>query len=321
MSGLLRVLTALACAAVCVLAQAQGYPAKTVRLVYPIAAGGGIDALVRTVSQRLSEALGQPVVVENKPGAGGIVGTEYVARSAPDGYTLLVSSPTLVISPILYSKLPYDPFKDFAPITQLIAMNQVVVVNSTLHVKNLRELIDLAKTKPGVLNYASFGIGSSAHLVMEMFQAMAGIKLNHVPYKGGAQALADVIAGQVQITYGTFGVMSSQWKAGKVRVLAVDGARRLAQYPDVPTVAETLPGFESTSWIGLLAPAGTPREAINRITAEVRKILTDPAFREKSMDLQGLEPIVSSPEQFAEYIKSEALKWSKVVRDAKVALD
>jgi len=154
-----------------------------------------------------------------------------------------------------------------------------------------------------------------------MFQAMAGIKLNHVPYKGGAQALADVIAGQVQITYGTFGVMSSQWKAGKVRVLAVDGARRLAQYPDVPTVAETLPGSESTSWIGLLAPAGTPREAINRITAEVRKILTDPAFREKSMDLQGLEPIVSSPEQFAEYIKSEALKWSKVVRDAKVALD
>lgn len=318
MSGLIRVLTALACTAVCGLAQAQGYPVKTVRLVYPIAPGGGMDVFVRTASQRLSEAWGQPVVVENKPGAGGILATEYVARSAPDGYTLLVTSPTQVINPLIYSKLPYDPVKDFAPVTQMVAMTQVVVINSALPVKNLRELIDLAKTKPGVLNYASFGVGTAAHLVMEMIQTMAGIKLNHVPYKGGAQAMADVVAGQVQITYGTLGTMSSHWKAGRVRPLAVDGARRLANYPDLPTVAETLPGFESTSWLGLLAPAGTPREAINRIPAELRKILNDPAFREKNMDRQGLEPVASSPEQFSEHIKSETRKWSKVVRDAKV---
>ncbi len=321
MSLLTRVLMAFACVVACASAQAQGYPARVVHVVYPYSPGGAIELLIRAINQRLSEAWGQPVVIENKPGAAAIIAAEYVARSAPDGYTLLVTDPALVNNSFLRSKLPYDPFEDFAPITQLVAMNQVLVVNPSVPVKSIRDLIELAKSKPGGLTYASFGIGSTPHLFMEMFQAAAGIKLYHVPYKGGALALNDVVAGHVHITYGTFGVILPQWKAGKVRMLAVDGTRRLAQYPDVPTVAETLPGFESTSWIGLHAPAGTPREAINRIHAETKKIFADPEFRKRNLDLQGLEPVASSPAEFSEYVRSSALKWREVIREANVKVD
>ena len=322
MPGVIRVLAALACAVVCLLAQAQGYPAKAVRLVVPTSAGGGLDTLARAIGQRLSEAWGQQVLVENKPGGTFVIGIEYVARSTPDGYTLLVTDASVVINSLLHSKLPYDPVKDLAPITGLVVTNLALVVNPALPVKNIRELIELAKMKPGALSYASFGTGSSAHLSMEMFQAMAGIKLNHIPYKGAAPALIDVAAGHVQMMVGSVGVVLPQWKAGKVRMLAVGSARRSARYPDLPTVAEAgLPGFEATGWFGLFAPAGTPREAVNAINAEVRKIFSDPAFLGKNLDPQAFEPIVSSPEQFSDYMKSEALKWGKVVRDAKVKLD
>lgn len=322
MSSLIRVLTALAWAAVCVFAQAQGYPAKPVRLVVPYAAGGAMDSLARTIGQRLFEAWGQQVLVENKPGASAIIGMDYVAKSAADGYTLLWSDANVVINSLLFSKLPYDPVKDLAPITQLVAIHLGLVVNPSLPVKNIRELIELAKAKPGELNYASVGAGSTMHLSMEILQAMAGIKLNHIPYKGSAPALTDVSAGHVPMMFTSLGSVLPLWKAGKVRLLAVGSARRYTQYPDVPTVAEAgLPGFEVTSWFGLFAPAGTPREIINRVNAELQKIFADPALREKNLDPQGFEPIVSSPERFSEFTKSEALKWGKVVRDAKVKLD
>ena len=322
MCRLIRALTALACAAVCVLAQAQEYPARPVRIVVPYSAGGGLDTLARAIAQRLTEAWGQQVLVENKPGGNTIIGTEYVARSDPDGYTLLLTEPALVINASLYSKLAYDPFKDFAPITGLVAVNQALVVNPSLPVKNVGELIELAKKRPGELSYASFGAGSSGHLNMEMFQAMAGIKLNHIPYKGAAPALTDVAAGHVQMMFGSVGVVLAPWKAGRVRMLAVGSARRLAKYPDVPTVAETgLSGFEATAWLGLFGPAGTPREVIGRINAQVQEIFADPAFRGKNLDPQAFEPIVSSPEQFSDYTKSDALKWGKVVRGAGVKFD
>ncbi len=211
MSSLIRVVTALVCAAAaCAWAQPQGYPAKPVRVVVPYSAGGGVDTLARAIGQRLSEVWGQPVLVENKPGANTVIGTEHVAKSEPDGYTLLLTEPALVINASLYSKLPYDPFKDFAPITQLVAVNQVLVANPLLPIKNISELIELARKKPGELSYASFGTGSSGHLNMEMFNAMAEIKLNHIPYKGGPPALIDIAAGHVQIMFGAVGLVLRQ---------------------------------------------------------------------------------------------------------------
>lgn len=322
MAGLIRVFTAVAFAAACALAQAQEYPAKPVRIVVPYSAGGGLDALVRAIGQRLYEAWGQPAVVENKPGASGIIGAEYVARSAADGYTLLVTEASLQLNSILHSKLPYDSVRDFTPVTQLVIVHHVLAVNSTLPVKNIRELIELARTKPGELSYASYGTGSVAHLEMELFQALAGIKLVHIPYKGGGPAFTDVVAGRVPMTFASFSVALPQWKAGKVRLLGVVSPRRYPRYPEVPTVAEDgLPGYEVVPWFGLHAPAGTPREVINRISAEVQKILADPAFREKHLDPQGFEPMISSPDQFSEMLKSQALQWRKIVRDANVQLD
>ncbi len=322
MARLIRVLTALAFAAACASALAQEYPAKPVRIVVPYSAGGGIDALIRAIGQRLYEAWGQPALVENKPGASGIIGAEYVAKSAADGYTLLVTEASLLLNSILHGKLPYDSVKDFAPVTQLVIVHHVLAVNSTLPAKNIRELIELAKTKPGELSYASYGTGSVAHLEMELFQAMAGIRLVHIPYKGGGPAFTDVVAGRVPMTFASFGIALPQWKAGKVRLLGVVSPRRYPRYPEVPTVAEAgLPGYEVTPWFGLHAPAATPREVINRISAEAQKILADPVFREKNLDPQGLEPTVSSPERFSEMLKSQALQWGKIVRDANVRLD
>jgi tripartite-type tricarboxylate transporter receptor subunit TctC len=313
---------ALACVALCASVQAQEYPVKTVHIVVTTAAGGGLDALCRATAQRLSEAWGQPVVVENRAGAGSIIGYEYVAKAAPDGYTVLCSGPSQVTNSIVSSKLPYDPDRDFAPITGLVATILALVVNPSFPATNIRELIALAKTKPGQLTYGSFGIGTSGHLITEMFQSQAGIKLIHIPYKGGAPALADVVAGHTQMLFGAVGLVLPLWKGGKVRMLAVTSVRRLAQYPDVPSVAEAgLPGFEGSGWFGLNAPSATRREVINKINAEVQKIYADPAFRARNLDPQGYESIVSSPERFAEYLKSDALKWEKVVRDANVKLD
>lgn len=322
MSIVIRMLMVIAYASVSALAQAQEYPARIVRIVVPYPAGGGLDALARAIGQPFFKASGRPVLVDNKPGANGMIGVEYVAKSAPDGYTLLLTESAFVVNPSLYSKVPYDPFGDFAPITGLVIHGPVLVANPTSPVTSVRELIKLAKSKPGELTYASFGIGSSVHLIMEMLQAQAGIKLRHIPYKGAAPALVDVAAGHVDMMFTSFGAAQSLWKADKVRILAVSSANRSRQYPEVPTVAEAgLPEFEAASWLALFAPAGTPREFINAINAEVRKILSDPAFRAQNLAPQGFEPFLTSPERLLEYLKADALKWARVVREAKVKLE
>ena len=317
----MRLLMALACAALCGPVQAQEYPVKPIHVVVTVAAGGGLDTLCRATSQRLSESLGQPVVVENRAGGGGITGYSYVANAAPDGYTILCSGPSQVTLSIVRSKLPYDPDRDFAPITGLVATILGLVVHPSFPAKTTRELIALAKAKPGKLNYGSFGVGTSGHLITEMFQSQAGIKMIHIPYKGGAPALADLVAGHTHLLFGAVGLVLPLWKAGKVSMLAVTSAGRLPQYPDVPTIAEGgLPGFEGSGWFGMNAPAATPRRITLKINAEVQKIYADPAFRARYVDPQGYQPIVSSPERFAEFLKADAQKWEKVVRDANVKI-
>jgi tripartite-type tricarboxylate transporter receptor subunit TctC len=319
----MRMLITIACAALCGPALAQEYPVKPIHVIVTTAAGGGLDALCRATSQRLSEAFGQPVIVENRVGGASIIGYEYVAKAEPDGYTVLCSGPSQVTNSIVSrSKLPYDPDRDFAPITGLVATILGLVVNPALPVGTTGQLIALAKTRPGELNYGSFGVGTSGHLITEMFQSQAGIRMVHIPYKGGAPALADLVAGHTQVLFGAVGLVLPLWDAGKVRMLAVTSAKRLPQYPDVPTVAEGgLPGFEGGGWFGMHAPAATPREITRKINAEINKIYADPAFRARYVDPQGYEPIVSSPEGFREYLKADAQKWQKVVRDANITIE
>jgi tripartite-type tricarboxylate transporter receptor subunit TctC len=310
----------LAFAFLCAAAHAQDYPSRPVHFVVTVAPGGGLDALCRATAQRLTEMWGQPVVVENRAGGASIIGYEYVAKAAPDGHVILCSGPSQVTNSIVGGKLPYDPDRDFAPITGLVATILALVVNPSLPAKSTAELIALAKSKPGQMNYGSFGLGTSGHLITEMFQSMAGIKLVHIPYKGGAPALADVVGGHTHMLFGAVGLVLPLWKGGKVRMLAVTSSKRLPQYPDVPTMAESVPGFEGSGWFGLNAPAATPRPVIDRINAAIQKIYSDPAFRAKNLDPQGYESIVSSPERFAAYLRADALKWEKVVRDAGVKI-
>ena len=301
---------------------AQSYPAKAVHLVVPYTPGGGADTLARATAQRLSEVWGQQVLVENKPGANTAIGAEYVAKSAADGYTLLMIETALVINPSLYAKLPYDTFRDFAPVAGLVAISQALVVTPSSPLKSVPELIQLAKTKPGEISYASFGLGSTAHLNMEMLQQMAGIRLNHIQYKGSAPAMVDVAGGHVAMMFNSTGGVLPQLKSGKLRLIAMGSKARLPQYPDIPTVAEAgLGGFEASAWFGMVAPAATPRDVIGRINGTLQKIYAEPAFREKNLLPQAFEPIVGTPEQFGEYMRAEALKWGKVARDAKVRLD
>ena len=322
MRKLITALLALAGAMLSGGGEAQGYPSKPVNLVVPYSAGGGADTLARALAQRLSENWGQQVLVVNKPGANTAIGAEYVAKSAPDGYTMLMIETALVINPSLYAKLPYDPFRDFAPVTGLVAISQALVVNPAVPAKNLQELIQLAKTKPGEMSYASFGLGSTGHLNMEMLQQMAGIKLNHIQYKGTAPAMVDVTGGHVNMMFSSTGGVLPHWKSGKVRLLAVGSKARLPQFADIPTVAEAgLMGYEANAWFGLVAPAATPREVIGRINAGVQKVFAEPAFRERNLVPQAFESIAGPPEQFGEYMRAEAQKWGRVARESKVKLD
>ena len=322
MSKLMTVLLALAGVMPGFGAHAQGYPVKPVHFVVPYSAGGGADALSRALAQRLSETWGQQVLVENKPGANTAIGAEFVAKAAPDGYTLLMIETALVINPSLYAKLPYDPFRDFAPVSGLVAISQALVVNPAVPVKTLQDLIQLARTKPGELSYASFGLGSTGHLNMEMLQQMAGIRLNHIAYKGTAPAMVDITGGHVNMMFSSTGGVLPHWKSGKVRLLAVGSKARLPQFADIPTVAESgLAGYEANAWFGLVAPAATPRDIIGRINAGVQKVFAETAFREKNLLPQAFESIVGPPEQFGEYMRSEAQKWGRVARESKVKLD
>jgi tripartite-type tricarboxylate transporter receptor subunit TctC len=301
---------------------AQQYPVKPVRLVLPYPPGGGSDTIGRPLAQKMSENLGQQVVVENRGGASGNIGMEYVAHSAPDGYTLVFAlTAQLAVNPSLYQKLPYDPVRDFAPISLLGSGGYILVEHPSLPAKNVKELIALAKSRPGQIAYSSSGNGSGGHLAMELLDHMAGIKMLHVPYKGGGPALIDCLAGQVQLLFATQLASWQHIQAGRLRALATSTLKRPASLPDLPTVAESgLPGFDAGVWYGVLAPAGTPREILAKLNGEVVRALQQPDYR-KLLVNNTIEPIGSSPEQLSQYIKSEHAKWAKVIKAAGIHID
>jgi len=320
---LFRMLVAFAAVALGAAAgQAQNYPSKPITIIVPAAPGGVTDMLARRLGPKLTEAWGQQVIVENRPGANNQLAAEYVAKAAADGHTILLGPEvTFVVNPFLYGKLPYDPEKDFAPIVGLIRINHALVVNPSLPVQNVKDLLDLARKKPGELNYGTFGVGSTGHLNMEMLQTLAGVKFTPVHYKGATPALTDVIAGHIPLMFISVGSAVPPAQAGHVKMLAIGGARRMAGLPDVPAVAETVPGVEAVSWFALFAPSRTPPAVIAKINGEVRRIFDDRDFREKFLAPQFFEPIAGSPEELAAYLKSDTEKWRYVLRAANVKLD
>src|SRR5207248_3216491 len=309
-------------ACIATVASAQGYPTRPIRLVVPFPAGGTTDILAREVAQKLTEGLGQAVVVDNRPGAAGNIGSDLVAKSAPDGYTLLMGTVgTHAINPSLYSKMPYDHVKDFAPVVLVAGVPNVLVINPTLPFKSVQDLIAYAKANPGKLNFASSGSGTSIHLSGELFKVMAGVQMTHIPYKGSAPALQDLLAGQVQLMFDNLPPSLPQIKAGKLRALAVTSATRAPALPDVPTLAESgLPGFEASSWFGILAPAGTPAPIVAKLNAEVANWLATPEAKEKLLK-QGANPAGGTPQDFAKHIAAETAKWAKVVKDSGAKID
>ncbi|HEY3223755.1 MAG TPA: tripartite tricarboxylate transporter substrate binding protein [Pseudolabrys sp.] len=298
------------------------YPTKPVHIVVPYPPGGAVDAFARVLSQQLSDVWGQQVVVDNRPGASTMIGAEQVAKSAPDGYTLLLSAElTFVTVPHLYEKIPYDPLKDFAPITALVSATQALVVNPSLPAKTVKDIATLTRAKPGELSYGSFGIGSTGHLNMEVLQAMTGARFNHIPYSGAGPAMNDVIGGHINLMFASLSIVKGNVQAGKLRMIGVGSDRRSREFPDVPTISESgVPGFEAKSWFGLVAPAGTPPDIIKKINSDVTKIILGPAFAEKYLAAQGLEPIVGSSDQFVTFIRDETVKWGKVVKDANIKI-
>jgi len=296
-------------------AHAQTYPAKPVRLVVPFPPAGGNDVFARIVAQKLSEAWKQQVLVENRPGAGGAVGTEFAAKSAPDGYTLLLGhTGTLAINPALYTKLGYDPSRDFAPIGTLASAPLVLVVNSSAPIRTVGDVIAQAKTKPGEINYASSGSGTGSHLSGELLQSLTGIKLTHVPYKGTSPAITDLLGGQVQMMFSVIPAALPQIKAGKLRAIAVTSSQRMPQLPDIATVAESgVPGFESTLAYGILAPRGTPAAVLEEIHAQLARITATKEFRER-VDFEGAVVLAGTSADFAALIREQAEKWARVIR-------
>lgn len=300
---------------------AQTYPNKPIRLVVTFAAGGGTDLVARAVAPRLAEALGQPIVVENRAGANGAIGADLVARSAPDGYTLVAGAAgTLVIGPHL-GKQPFDTFKDFAPVSPLAASAFIVTVHPAVKAGSLRELIELAKTNPGKINFGSSGVGGAPHLATELFKSMAGVNVVLVAYKGLGPALTDLLGGQIQALFGDVGVVAPHLKAGKLKGLAISGLARSAIFPELPTVAEAaLPGFAAGTWYGVLAPAGTPAAIVSRVSDEIRKVLALPEVG-AALLAQGVEPSGSTPGEFAAFIREDHAKWGRVIRDAGIKLE
>lgn len=296
------------------------YPTKPVHIVVPYPAGGAVDAFARVLTQQLSELWGQQVVVDNRPGASTMIGAEQVAKSPPDGYTLLLTAElTLVIVPHLYEKIPYDPLRDFTPIVALVSATQALVANPSLPVKTVKDLVALAKAKPGQLTYGSFGNGSTGHLNMEVLQAMTGARFNHIPYNGAGPAMNDVIGGHIDFMLAALSIVKGNVQAGKLRMIGVGSNHRSSEFPDVPTISESgAPGFEAKSWFGLVAPAGTPPDVIKKINQDVTKVISDRAFAEKFLAAQGLEPITGTPEQFAALVRAETVRWGKVVKDADI---
>jgi tripartite-type tricarboxylate transporter receptor subunit TctC len=303
----------------CALA-AQDYPARPVRIVVPYAAGGNADILGRTLAQKLADALKQPFVVENRGGANGGIGTDLVAKAAPDGYTLLVTaSGPLVVNPTLYAKVPYDPVRDFAPISQCAVYQYVLVTLAASPYKSIAELARAARERPGALSYGSTGVGGGNHLAGELFALATGTKLTHVPYKGSAPALADLLGGQLTFMFDTVITSVPQIRAGKLRAFAVSSAKRASSLPEVPTMQEAgIKDFDISQWQGLLAPAGTPRGIVERLNAETVKAMHAPEVRERIAVQGGNEIVTGSPEEFAALIRSDLQAYAKLIRDAKI---
>ena len=300
---------------------AQAFPTKPIKLVVPLAAAGTGDTLARAVGEQMSKELGQPVVIENKPGAGGLVGTEMVATSPADGYTLLAASPSHVINPSLHAgKKTYDPINGFEPITVMANTHQIIVAHPSLPAKDLKELIAYAKANPGKVNYGSAGTGSATHLNMELFRSMAGIDIVHVPYKGSTQARNDVIGGQVQLAMDGLLPVQPLIKDGRLKAMAITSGKRAQSNPEIPTIGEVVPGYASDTWYGILAPAGTPKDIVARLHAAAVKALNDPAVRDRLKKL-GAEPVGNTPEEFHKLLESEQKLWAKVVKDSGAKAD
>ncbi|HTD89039.1 MAG TPA: tripartite tricarboxylate transporter substrate binding protein [Burkholderiales bacterium] len=299
---------------------AQNYPLRPVRMVVGFPPGGAADILGRIAAQQLTERLGQQVVVDNRGGAGGLVATEIAARGSPDGYTLLFTSIPHVINPHLYKKVHYDAIKDFAPIVQFVTVPLMMAANPSLPAKTVKELIAYAKAKPGQVNYASGGSGASSHLAMELFKSMAGVDLNHIPYKGTGPLITDLIAGQVGLTIASAVPLAPQVKAGKLRGMAVTGPRRSPSFPDLPAIAETVPGYEVVNWFGIIAPAGTPAAIVTRVNAELNKALQSQPIKD-SLRAQGADVAGGSAEEFVRIINADFQKWAKVVRESGARVD
>jgi tripartite-type tricarboxylate transporter receptor subunit TctC len=286
-----------------------------VRIVVPSPPAGGTDIVARVLAQHFSKAFGQQFFVENKPGAGNLIGIEAVARAQPDGYTLLMTASTLALNSVLYRKVPYDPVRDFAPVTLAATAPNILIVHPGVAATSVAELIALAKRKPGALSYATPGIGTSPHLCMELLKTMAGIDLQHVPYRGTAAAVTDVMGGQIQVAFATALTAKPQVDAGRVRALAVSGPRRVEALPEVPPVGETVPGYEAMQWYGLVVPAGTPAAIVGRLNAEALVALRARETRDR-LAADGAEPLGSTPEEFGAFLRREIDKWSRVARAA-----
>jgi tripartite-type tricarboxylate transporter receptor subunit TctC len=308
----LSVTIAMACCTSIVLA--QNYPAKPIRFLVLYAAGGATDIVARVIAPRLAEGLGQQVIVDNRPGANGIIATTILAKSPPDGYTILITDVAHGANPALHSKLPYDTLKDFSPISLIATMPSVLLVHPSLPVKTVKDLVALAKSKPGQLNYASAGTGSAIHLTMELFINATGINILQVPYKGGAPALTDVIGGQIPMMFLTIPPALQHVRAGRVRALGVTSSKRLASLPEVPTISESgVPGFEDYEWQGVIAPAGTPRDVIVKLHSEIVRTLAIPEVRERISGL-GADVVGGTPEQLNDFIKAEVARWGKAIK-------
>jgi tripartite-type tricarboxylate transporter receptor subunit TctC len=321
MKNTVTVLAGAAALAAATFAAAQSYPNKSIRVIVPYAAGGGTDIIARAVATEMSAALGEQMVIDNRGGGAGMTGTAVVGSSPPDGYTLLVTSGAPIsVNISLFSKVPYDPVRNFAPISLLSTYSSFLVVHPSIPARSVKELIALSKTRPGQLTFASGGFGTTQHLSGEMLKAMAGIDIVHIPYKGGGQAIIDLLGGHVSMFFGSGGSVLQYVRTGKARLLAVTSAKRSPQVPDVPTVGETLPGFESQAWVGMFAPANTPRDVIARLNAEAGKALQNPNVR-NALAAQDYVVVGGTPEEFAEFIRKDTALWAGVIKKTGIKAD
>ncbi|MCX7312133.1 MAG: tripartite tricarboxylate transporter substrate binding protein [Hyphomicrobiales bacterium] len=310
---------ALGLLAFCAPASAQTFPGRTITLVSPAPAGGVTDIIARGLAQRFSKAFGQQAVVENKPGANNQLAAEYIVNSPPDGHTLFIAPDgTFVANPSMYPKLPYDPYKSFTPISGLMIINHGLILNKDFAPNIVAELIALAKQKPGAINYGTYGIGSSGHLNMVLLETMAGLNLQPIHYKGAAPVLNDVLAGHIQMGFVSAGSAVQQWKGGLLKMIAVGGKKRIPQLAEIPTIAETVPGFEAVSWFGLFGPAGMPPDTVAKINKEVRELFADPEFQKSFLDRYLFQSIAGSPDDLMNFVKAEEPKWRKIITDAKI---